>query len=316
MRDSILVSKRLNECKGRKKETKCERNKIFLRNFAGLKYESNMIVYPNAKINIGLNVVAKRRDGYHDLETVFYPIPLQDALEIHEAESPDSEYELKVSGDPLDGTPEENLVVRAFRLLKQDFPDKVRPVSIYLYKHIPTGAGLGGGSSDGAFMLKALNERFALGLTTEELERYAAQLGADCPFFIQDCPVFAEGIGDVFSPVSLSLEGLTLVLVKPDIFVSTKDAYRAVVPRKPVVSLRTLVQLGVEEWSKGVHNDFEGSVFMKYPEIAAIKDRLYDLGAKFAAMSGSGSAVYGLFAEPVENVDTLFSGCFCRQRQL
>lgn len=275
-----------------------------------------MIVYPNAKINIGLNVVEKRRDGYHNLETVFYPIPLQDALEIHNVENPESEYELKVSGDPLDGTPEDNLVVRAFRLLKHDFPDKVKPVSIYLYKHIPTGAGLGGGSSDGAFMLKALNERFSLGLSTEQLERYAAILGADCPFFIQNTPVFAEGIGNVFSPLSLSLEGLTLVLVKPDVFVSTKDAYHAIVPQKPEVSLRTLVQSDVEEWAKGVHNDFERSVFRKYPEIAAIKDRLYDLGAKFAAMSGSGSAVYGLFAEPVENVDTLFSGCFCRQRKL
>lgn len=275
-----------------------------------------MIVYPNAKINIGLNVVEKRRDGYHNLETVFYPIPLQDALEIHNVENPNSEYELKVSGDPLDGTPEDNLVVRAFRLLKHDFPDKVKPVSIFLYKHIPTGAGLGGGSSDGAFMLKALNERFALGLSTAQLEQYAAQLGADCPFFIQNSPVFAEGIGNIFSPIDLSLSGLTLVLVKPDIFVSTKDAYHAVVPQKPEVSLRTLVQADVEEWAKGVHNDFERSVFRKYPEIAAIKDRLYDLGAKFAAMSGSGSAVYGLFAEPVENVDTLFSGCFCRQRQL
>lgn len=275
-----------------------------------------MIVYPNAKINIGLNVVAKRRDGYHDLETVLYPIPLQDALEIHKVENPDSEYELKVSGDPLDGTPDDNLVVRAFRLLKHDFPDKVKPVSIFLYKHIPTGAGLGGGSSDGAFMLKALNERFALGLTTEQLEGYAARLGADCPFFIQNRPVFAEGIGNVFSTIDLSLEGLTLVLVKPDIFVSTKDAYHAVVPQKPKVSLHTLVQSSVEEWSRDVHNDFEPSVCLKYPEIAAIKDRLYDLGAKFAAMSGSGSAVYGLFAEPVQNVDTLFSGCFCRQRQL
>lgn len=275
-----------------------------------------MIVYPNAKINVGLHVVAKRRDGYHDLETVFYPIPLQDALEIHNADDPAADYELKVAGDPLDGSPEDNLVVKAFRLLKADFPDKVKPVSIFLYKHIPTGAGLGGGSSDGAFMLKALNERFALGLDDDALERYAARLGADCPFFIRNRAAFAQGIGNELTPVGLSLKGLTLVLVKPDIFVSTKDAYRAIKPQRPEVSLLEAVRRPVAEWHEGVTNDFEDSVFPKYPEIAAIKDRLYDLGALFAAMSGSGSAVYGLFPFPVKDIDKLFAGCFCRQREL
>lgn len=275
-----------------------------------------MIVYPNAKINIGLNVVAKRPDGYHDLETVFYPIPLQDALEIHDAGDSRNDYELKISGDPLDGGPEDNLVVKAFRMLKADFPERVKPVRIFLYKHIPTGAGLGGGSSDGAFMLKALNERFSLGLSEEQLEGYATRLGADCPFFIKNRPAFAQGIGNVFTPLSLSLAGYSLVLVKPDVFVSTRDAYRAVAPQRPQTSLKELVAAPIGTWADTVHNDFERSVFQKYPEIAAIKDRLYDLGAVFAAMSGSGSAIYGLFPFPLKDVDTLFSGYFCRQREL
>ncbi len=276
-----------------------------------------MLLYPNAKINIGLRVVERRKDGYHNLETVFYPIQLMDALEVNTpaAGTGGQDYELKVNGAILGGTPEDNLVVRAFRLLQRDFP-QVRPVSIFLYKHIPTGAGLGGGSSDAAFMLKALNERFGLGLSSDALMGYAARIGADCAFFVQDEPVLAEGIGNVFSPISLSLAGKTLVLVKPDVCVSTKDAYRAVVPRRPEQSLRELLARPMEEWKDCVVNDFEASVFPKYPEIAAIKDRLYDLGAVYASMSGSGSAVYGIFDAPVAHVDEVFAGYFCRQREL
>ena len=184
-----------------------------------------MIVYPNAKINIGLNVVEKRPDGYHNLETVFYPIGLQDILEIQEIDTdvPACGYRLKVTGTVLDGSPDDNLVVRALKLLKRDFD--IPPVSIGLYKHIPTGAGLGGGSADAAFTVKTLNERFKLGLTIQQMEDYCSQLGADCPFFIQDKPVFATGIGNVFHPVEVNLKYKQLVLVKPDIFVSTKDAY-------------------------------------------------------------------------------------------
>ncbi|MCR4613182.1 MAG: 4-(cytidine 5'-diphospho)-2-C-methyl-D-erythritol kinase [Bacteroidaceae bacterium] len=279
-----------------------------------------MIVYPNAKINIGLNVVAKRPDGYHDLETVFYPIDLQDALEVHgvnENEPMTGEgYQLKVGGTVLGGRPADNLVVRAYQLLRQEFPDKVQPVSIYLFKHVPTGAGLGGGSSDAAFMLKLLNERFDLGLTTEQLEERATRIGADCAFFVQNRPVYAEGIGNVFSDISLSLAGKTLVLVKPDVFVSTADAYRFVTPQRREHSLKELLQEPIEKWKDLVVNDFEASVFPKYPEIAAIKDRLYDLGAVYAAMSGSGASVYGIFNQPVEHVDEVFAGYFCRQRDL
>ena len=275
-----------------------------------------MIVYPNAKINIGLNVVEKRPDGYHNLETVFYPIGLQDILEIHkiEKDAPACGYRLKVTGTVLAGSPEDNLVVRALKLLKKDFD--LPPVSIGLYKHIPTGAGLGGGSSDAAFTVKTLNERFKLGLTIEQMENYCTQLGADCPFFVQNKPVFATGIGNVFHPIELDLKYKQLVLVKPDTFVSTKDAYAKVKVLHPEKQLPELLSQPIETWKDTVVNDFEASVFSKYPEIAAIKDKLYDLGAVYASMSGSGSSVFGIFEDPVENVDEKFSGLFCRQREL
>ena len=275
-----------------------------------------MIVYPNAKINIGLNVVEKRPDGYHNLETVFYPIGLQDILEIQEIDTdvPACGYRLKVTGTVLDGSPEDNLVVRALKLLKRDFD--LPPVSIGLYKHIPTGAGLGGGSADAAFTVKTLNERFKLELTIEQMENYCSQLGADCPFFIQNKPVFATGIGNVFHPVELNLKYKQLVLVKPDIFVSTKDAYAKVKVQHPKKQLPELLAQPIETWKDTVVNDFEASVFSKYPEIAAIKDQMYDLGAVYASMSGSGSSVFGIFEDPVENIDEKFSGMFCRQREL
>ncbi len=275
-----------------------------------------MIVYPNAKINIGLNVVEKRPDGYHNLETVFYPIGLQDILEIQEIDTdvPACGYRLKVTGTVLDGSPEDNLVVRALKLLKRDFD--LPPVSIGLYKHIPTGAGLGGGSADAAFTVKTLNERFKLELTIEQMENYCSQLGADCPFFIQNKPVFATGIGNVFHPVELNLKYKQLVLVKPDIFVSTKDAYAKVKVQHPKKQLPELLAQPIETWKDTVVNDFETSVFSKYPEIAAIKDQMYDLGAVYASMSGSGSSVFGIFEDPVENIDEKFSGMFCRQREL
>ena len=275
-----------------------------------------MIVYPNAKINIGLNVVEKRPDGYHNLETGFYPIKLQDALEIKTIESnvPSCGYSLKVSGTLLDGSPDDNLVVKAYKLLKKEFD--LPPVSMYLYKHIPTGAGLGGGSSDAAYALKVLNEKYSLSLSDERLEAYAAENGADCAFFIKNNPVFATGIGNIFSDIKLNLTGMTLVLVKPDIFVSTRDAYSNINPSAPKVSLKDLLSEPVTSWKDTVFNDFEKSVFPKYPEIAAIKDKLYDMGAVYASMSGSGSSVYGIFENPVEYVEETFAGYFCRQREL
>lgn len=275
-----------------------------------------MILYPNAKINIGLNVVEKRVDGYHNLETVFYPINLLDALEITTDEHQADSVKLKVSGEAIAGRPSDNLVMKACNLMRSMFPEKIERLSVHLHKHIPTGAGLGGGSSDAAFTIKALNEKFSLGMSVDQMEQLSAQLGADCPFFIKNQPVFAEGIGDIFTDIDIVLKGKTLVLVKPDISVSTADAYSLVSPHKPQQSLRESLRLPVEEWKNHVVNDFESSVFKKFPEIAAIKDRLYDLGALYASMSGSGSAVYGIFNQPVQYVDEVFAGYFCRQREL
>ena len=273
-----------------------------------------MITYPNAKINLGLNIIEKRPDGYHNLETVFYPINLQDALEVTQLEG-EEDYSLTVSGTPIEGEPESNLVVKAYRLLKKDFPE-IPSIDIHMYKHIPTGAGLGGGSADAAFMIKLLNDKFHLNLSVEKMEEYAAILGADCAFFIKNKPVFATGIGNVFEPVQLSLKGYYLVLVKPDIFVSTKDAFSFIQPKKPEYSLKEIIRMPIETWRATMKNDFEDSVFQKFPEIAAIKDKLYDMGAVYASMSGSGSSVFGIFREQVEFVDEVFNGCFCRQRAL
>lgn len=274
-----------------------------------------MITFPNAKINLGLNIVEKRPDGYHNLETIFYPINLQDALEVTRRENNDKEYTLHISGSPLEGEPEDNLVVKAYKLLKKDYPGLL-PVDIHMYKHIPAGAGLGGGSSDAACMIKLLNDKFLLGLSTERMEEYAVKLGADCAFFIRNKPVFATGIGNLFEPVELSLKGYHIILIKPDIFVSTRDAFAEIKPVRPAVSLKEIVKQPMETWKNSMKNDFEDSVFKKFPEIAAIKDELYDLGAVYAAMSGSGSSVYGIFKAPIENVEDKFCGCFCRQRAL
>ena len=214
-----------------------------------------MITYPNAKINLGLNIVEKRPDGYHNLETIFYPINLQDALEVTKLENEESEYKLKVSGVPIEGEPENNLVIKAYRLLKKDFPE-MGPIQIHMFKHIPTGAGLGGGSADAAFMIKLLNEKFNLNLSIEKMEEYAAILGADCAFFIQNKPVFASGIGNIFENINLSLKGYYIVLVKPDIFVSTKDAFAHITPMRPSQSLKEIICMPVETWRATMKNDF------------------------------------------------------------
>lgn len=257
-----------------------------------------MITFPNAKINLGLNITAKRPDGYHNLETVFYPIPIEDALEIHvQHNSTDKKFALHQAGMEITGNAEDNLVVKAYLLLDKEF--NLPPVDIHLYKHIPSGAGLGGGSSDAAFMLKLLNERFELKLTNEKLEEYAATLGADCAFFIKNTPTYAEGIGNIFSPLSLSLKGYQILLVKPDIFVSTREAFSLVRPHKPEYSLKEIITHPISEWKEQMVNDFETSVFPQYPVIGEIKEELYKNGAIYAAMSGSGSSVFGLFAPDI-----------------
>ena len=252
-----------------------------------------MITFPNAKINLGLNIVEKRPDGYHNLETIFYPIPLQDALEITPWEGGERKYKLAQSGIQIAGDDEHNLVVKAYKLLDNLY--NLPPIEINLLKHIPSGAGLGGGSADAAFMLCMLNQHFQLNIPNDQLEVYAAQLGADCAFFVENKPTFAEGIGNIFSPIELSLKGYKLLLVKPDIFVSTRDAFAQIKPKRPTISLKEVAKMPVEAWKTYMVNDFEESVFPQFPAIADIKALLYDMGAIYASMSGSGSSVFALF---------------------
>lgn len=261
-----------------------------------------MITFSNAKINLGLSIIARRPDGYHDLETVFYPVAWEDALEVHADEANDSGCRLHLHGMKIEGSPEDNLVMKAYRLLASEH--RCPAVEAHLYKHIPSGAGLGGGSSDAAFMLKLLNERFDLRLSVEILEAYASRLGADCAFFIRNTPTFAEGTGNLFSPVSLSLKDYQIVIVKPDVFVSTREAFAHVRPRRPAHSVREVIGMDVELWKDYLQNDFEQSVFAQYPIIADIKEELYRMGAFYASMSGSGSAVFGLF-KPEDDIPPL-----------
>lgn len=248
-----------------------------------------MVSFPNAKINLGLNITEKRADGFHNIETVFYPIPLSDMLEFVPSEKAD----FTNSGLEIDGPAEDNLVLKAYDLLAQDFD--LLPMAVHLHKVIPFGAGLGGGSADAAFMLKMLNEDGNLHLSDDQLEGYARQLGSDCAFFVRNAPVFAYEKGDVFKPVELSLKGKHIVLVNPNIHVSTQVAYGGCAPQVPGASLQDLIELPVERWKDSVVNDFEATVFPKFPRIGEIKAALYAQGAVYAAMSGSGSTVFGIF---------------------
>ena len=262
-----------------------------------------MITFPNAKINIGLNIISKREDGYHNIESLFVPVPLNDALEI----IPSSTLEFSASGIPIDCDQESNLVLKAYRLLATDF--HLPPVKIHLHKLIPFGAGLGGGSADAAFALKMLSNMFELALNLDQLESYAARLGADCAFFIRNVPAIARGIGDELRSVELSLQGWHLLLVKPDVYISTPEAYRYVSPRKTPFILEDLVKEGPEAWRDRLVNDFESSVFKTQPSLADIKKELYNMGAIYAAMSGSGSSIFGLFREKPEQ-NAIFASYF------
>ena len=280
-----------------------------------------MICIPNAKINLGLHIISKRPDGYHNLETVFYPIGLKDALEIvpiqgtsalvaERSQSTLSDrnlYRFFQSGTPIHGDPDDNLVVKALKLVATE--REIPPIDIHLLKKIPFGAGLGGGSADAAFMLRLLNDAFQFDYSDERLMQFAAKLGADCPFFIKNRPAFATGIGDELEEIDLNLDNYSIVLVKPPISVPTKDAYAMIVPQQPKLSLKEIVQLPVSEWKNTMKNDFEVPVFNKYPEIREIKNRLYDLGAIYASMSGSGSAVFGIFESEID-VRKHFERCF------
>ncbi len=265
--------------------------------FGGALFYIPMIVFPNAKINIGLNVVSKRSDGYHNLETIFFPVKLADALEM----VPSGKLELTLSGTQVEGNNMDNLVLKAYGLLQTDFD--LPPVHFHLRKAIPTGAGLGGGSADAAFSLKILNDYFQLNLTSEQLIKYAARLGADCAFFVLNRPAFATGIGDNLLPITLDLSSYKIIIAKPSVFVSTPEAFAGIIPQKPAFNLAEIESVPVEKWKDFVINDFEKSVFNKYPQIKEIKEAMYEMGALFASMSGSGSAVFGIFRHSPINPD-------------
>jgi len=266
-----------------------------------------LISFPNAKINIGLNITEKRSDGFHNLESIFLPvIGLHDVLEIVEIKD-STHLQFSSSGIVIDGKDSDNLVLKAYQLLKSDF--NLPALSVHLHKVIPTGAGLGGGSSDASFMLKMLNEMFNLNLPNENLKVYAEKLGSDCPFFIENTPQFATGKGEILEKINLFLPKSFLVIIKPQIHVPTKAAFAGIVPKKPQVNLNELITKLPYQWKEIAKNDFEQSIFAQFPEIEMIKTRLYELGAEYASMSGSGSAVFGIFPHTI-NLENEFTNCF------
>ena len=273
-----------------------------------------MIEFVNAKINIGLQIVRKREDGYHDLQTLFYPVGIYagtpanetefcDILEICANETPEEGFRFECMGRKVDCAPEKNLVYRAAMLFAEETGVDLSTIKVVLDKHLPDGAGLGGGSADASFLLRMLARRFREG---EDLPLYdwAARLGADCPFFILNRPAYAEGIGERLEASSLDLSGFWLVIVKPDVYVSTREAFSGVKPRPSDFDLRFLPQTPIEEWRHKVKNDFEDSIFPLHPEIKEVKERLYGRGALYASMTGSGSALYGIFRERESAVKT------------
>lgn len=273
-----------------------------------------MLLLPNCKINIGLNIVSKRSDGYHNLETVFFPIPLRDNLEFKEIENEDVPYRLVSGGVPIEGKPEDNLIVKVYLDMKAEF--NLPALELSLYKNIPMGAGLGGGSSDAAAMMKGLNEAYNLQLSAEDMEKRLAKFGADCPFFVRNKPAYATGIGDELTNCNVSLKDKFIVLVKPDVFVSTKEAYAHVTPKLPAIPLAEAIKLPIETWKEQIVNDFEQSVFPFHPELPAIKQTLYDMGAVYASMSGSGSTMYGIFNRPTPEAHEVFDKCFVYTKKL
>lgn len=273
-----------------------------------------MLTFPCAKINLGLNITSKREDGYHNLETIFYPVPITDALEVklmHDDFPSDESCDLKITGNAVDCDEKNNLVVKAYTLLAQDF--KLPRVHTHLVKRIPMQAGLGGGSADGAFMIRLLDERFRLNMGIAEMERYASRLGSDCAFFITTEPSFGTGRGEVLEPVNIAeqnLQGYYIAIVKPAIAVSTREAFKQIICRQPEHCCRDIVRQPVETWKTVLTNDFEEPAFKQHPELADIKQRLYDLGAVYAQMSGSGSAFFGLFRTDPQQLKNAFPACY------
>lgn len=253
-----------------------------------------MIVFPNCKINLGLQILGKRDDGFHNLETVFYPIAFKDALELIPNTNKNTDIEFTGTGLLVDGKPSDNLCVKAYHLLKKDFP-KLPAIKIHLHKAIPMGAGLGGGSADAAFMLTLLNDKLNLNLSTSKLLNYSLQLGSDCPFFILNNPCFASGRGEVLEKLAVDLSAYKIVLINPGIHINTGWAFLNITPALSKKSVKEIITQPIETWKTELHNDFEVPVFATHPQVKEIKDSLYNQGAIYAAMSGSGSTVYGIF---------------------
>jgi 4-diphosphocytidyl-2-C-methyl-D-erythritol kinase len=254
-----------------------------------------MIGFPNGKINIGLSVTGKRPDGFHNIETIMVSVEIHDVLEI--IISPDNIFSFSTSGIKISGGTNDNLLVKAYELLQKDF--QLPAVKIHLHKVIPLGAGLGGGSSDAALTITLINKLFSLGLTTDQMKDYARKLGSDCPFFIENKAAFATGRGDEFEFLDFSLKGKSLMIIKPDIHIATAEAYSWIHPLKKENTLKELIKLPVHNWRNLVINDFEAEVMKRYHVVQMIRDELYEMGALYASMTGSGSAVFGIFDNPV-----------------
>lgn len=252
-----------------------------------------MICFPNCKINIGLNITEKRKDGFHNLETVFYPINLKETLEFVEQDSINKKTVFTSSGIKIEGNSTDNICLKAYNLIKEKY--SLPELNIHLHKSIPIGAGLGGGSADGAYMIKYLNQYFNLNITIEEQEKLAAQLGSDCAFFIKNKPVFAYGRGELFKEITFDLNNYSIIMIKPDIHISTAEAYSNIKPKFPLISVKEAILKPISEWKHCISNDFEESIFPKYGYLKELKQELYNKGALYAAMSGSGSTIYGIF---------------------
>lgn len=276
-----------------------------------------MLLFPNAKINLGLCITEKRPDGYHNLESIFFPVPITDSLSVEPSDAGTApSCHLTIEGIAIEGNLSDNLIVKAYNLFASQYP--VPPVNVTLQKNIPTGAGLGGGSSDAAYMLRALRDMFAPQVDDDTLEHMAARLGADCAFFVRNTPVYATGIGNEFHrDITLpSLRGYTLAIVKPNVFVSTAAAYSHVRPHRPDVPVLEAIQRPVSEWKDCLVNDFEESVFPSFPAIDTVKQQLYSLGAIYSCMSGSGASVFALFPQPVQGLTEAFPDMFVHQAEI
>jgi 4-diphosphocytidyl-2-C-methyl-D-erythritol kinase len=258
-----------------------------------------MVSFPNAKINIGLQVTEKRPDGYHNIQTIFYPIRLHDVLECLPLSSDQTENSFKQTGIPVLGDDTDNLCNRAYQLLKKYFPF-IPPVYIHLHKTIPMGAGLGGGSADGTFMLSMLNDLFELAISPTQLSAWSLELGSDCPFFLMNKPSYAEGRGEILTPIEIDLSNYKILLINPGIHVPTGKMFAQLQPNRTAMDLRTAIQLPLDEWKSTIKNDFETVVFHLHPECKQIKNQLYESGALYASMSGSGSTFYGIYEKSAQ----------------